>query len=121
MECFPNARHLLFHWNIDNRLEQKKGWVNEYVLHVHFKLLKSAYRAWQKKCHVVIKSSDNKDKIYASLLSLLKEADNDRLTDINLLVEKWQAKSQISSTTFSQLTSTAKVVILYMHNKHTSY
>ena len=63
------------------------------VLHVHLKLPISASRAWQRKLRLLIKSSNKEDEIYASLLSLLKEADSDRLTaNMHLLVEKWQAK-----------------------------
>lgn len=53
----------------------------------------SAFRAWQRKLRVLLKSSNNEDEIYASLLSLLKEADSDRFTaNMHLLLEKWQAK-----------------------------
>ena len=84
------------------------------------------FRAWQRKLRAYIKCKENEDAIYASLLSLLREPDGERLnSNIDVFIQKWEAQEKEFIQYFQLIYVSRKgiyfVYVVKMHYTQISY
>ena len=89
-------------------------------MYKHLDLVLSVIRAWKRKLHAYIKCKENEDEIYASLLSLLRESDSERLnSNIDVFIQKWEAQEK-EFIQYFQLTyvSRKRIYFIYVIKMH---